>query len=275
MNKNPFVIAAARLWAAEAGPLIAAAAAMSAMFAAGLYLAGWFGAQAAVDSPTGASPMPLLRLAPVWLAEGNDPDLKPEKSDAKELAFIREGEKSSLRVSLFEDDVRDAIFLQQQTVGATTVSTVQNVDRVRTRGAELAWRGADVVARGLDLEASLALVQPKTLENAAYTAAEGKDWPRAPRLRASLLGSYRSGPWLASLGVRHAGRQYGTLDNSDHNDDTFGGISSYTVADVKLGYEMGKWGSVGVGVDNLTDRRYYVYHPYPGRTGYVEVKVEL
>ena len=203
----------------------------------------------------------------------NDPNMKPETSDAKELSFIRETGDSSVRVSLFEDDIKDAIFQQQQIVGATTVITVQNVKRVRTRGVEAAYQGTDILISGFDLQASITLAKSKTLENPAFPASEGKNWPRVPRVRASLLGSYHTGPWLGSLGIRHEGRQYGSLDNSDINPNTVGAVSSFTVADIKLGYQVGKRGRLAMGIDNLTDRRYYVGpHPYPGRTIYAEAR---
>ncbi|MDR5820128.1 MULTISPECIES: hypothetical protein [unclassified Caballeronia] len=34
-------------------------------------------------------------------------------------------------------------------------------------------------------------------------------------------------------------------------------------------------GDLGVGVDNLFDERYYVYHPYAGRTFYVEGRIGI
>jgi iron complex outermembrane receptor protein len=205
----------------------------------------------------------------------NDPNMKPERSDAKELSLIREVGNSSLRVSLFEDDIKDAIFQQSQLVGAVTVSTVQNVQRVRTRGIETALQGTDLLIRGLDLQASLTLVNSKTLENPSLPASEGKNWPRVPRVRASALASYRTGLWTGSLGVKHEGRQYNTIDNIDSNPDTYGGVSSFTIANAKLGYSLGKQGSVALGVDNLTDRRYFVSHPYPGRTVFLEGKLSF
>lgn len=203
----------------------------------------------------------------------NDPNMKPEVNDAKEFSFLRENGKGSLRISLFEDDIENAILHQQQTVGSRTVTTVQNVKRVRTRGIETAFQETDFLISGVDLLASISFARSKTLENPVTPASEGKNWPRVPRMRASLLGSYRTGPWMGSLGVRHEGRQFGTLDNSDVNDDTVGGISSFTVADARVGYRAGKWGKFAVGVNNLTDKRYYVAHPYPGRTLYAEAHI--
>ncbi len=203
----------------------------------------------------------------------NDPNLKPERSDAVELSAIREVGSSNLRVSLFQDDIHDTIFRQSQIIGSDTVTTVQNVGRVRTRGIELAYVVNDLWIPGLGLQASLALNRSRTLSNPAEPASEGKDFPRIPRVRASVLASYATGPWLASLGVRHSGRQYNTLDNSDRNDDSFGGQSRFTVVDLKATYRFDKKTSLALGIDNVTDKRYYTHHPYPGRTAYAELSL--
>lgn len=200
----------------------------------------------------------------------NDPDLKPEKSDAMELSAMRDTGAGNLRISLYQDNVRNAIYQQRQDVGGVAVNTVQNVARVRTRGIEIAWQAADVLIEGFDLQASAAYNDAVTVSNPALPATEGKRFPRIPRVRASLHGSYERGPWTASLGIRHSGRQYGELDNSDRNADTFGAVSSFTVADARFIYRFGRQASLALGVDNLTDERYYVYHPYPGRTLYAE-----
>jgi iron complex outermembrane receptor protein len=90
---------------------------------------------------------------------------------------------------------------------------------------------------------------------------------RVPRWRANLIGSYRPDErWTTSLAMRYSGRQYNTLDNSDINPNTYGGTSTYTVWDAKANYRFTKWLDASFGVNNLTDKRYYVFHPYPGRT---------
>jgi len=204
---------------------------------------------------------------------GNAPDLRAEVSDAKELSLLRETALGSLRISVFEDDVRDAIFLQRSMVGAATVNTVQNVDRVRTRGVEAALQSNNLFVNGLDLQAGLTLAQARILANAVVPDSGGKGWPRVPRLRAPALASYRSGPWTSSIGVRHEGRQYGTLDNSDVIGNKHGGVSSFTVVSARVAYDRARVGRLAFGVENLADRRYYVGpHPYPGRTGYAEAQ---
>ena len=47
------------------------------------------------------------------------------------------------------------------------------------------------------------------------------------------------------------------------------------MADAKFTFRPTKLSEVGIGVDNLFDARYFVYHPYTGRTFYVEAKLRM
>jgi iron complex outermembrane receptor protein len=78
-----------------------------------------------------------------------------------------------------------------------------------------------------------------------------------------------------TLAGRYSGRQYNTLDHSDVNPDTFGGASDFLVFDAKVDWKVSPHVSLGIGVDNLTDRRYYVYYPYPSRTWLMEATFHL
>lgn len=203
----------------------------------------------------------------------NDPNLKPERAFSKDLTVERTLETSTLRFSLYEDDVRDALFSQTNTTVFPTVTNIQNVERVRTRGQEVAWEARDLLA-GFDMSVSAAHNDARTLANANNPASVGKRFYRIPEWRADAVGTYRFGDAVAlTLAARYSGRQYNTLDNSDRHPDTFGGASSYFVVDAKLKLRLGANTELGIGVDNATDRRYFVYHPYPGRTFYAEGKV--
>ena len=59
------------------------------------------------------------------------------------------------------------------------------------------------------------------------------------------------------------------------NPNTYGGTSTYTVVDAKFTFRPTKRTELGIGVDNLFDHRYYVFHPYAGRTVYVEGRIEI
>ena len=81
-----------------------------------------------------------------------------------------------------------------------------------------------------DGEGRLALRVTPGAREETITLAEGKVFPRIPKLRASVFADYRFAPqWDASLGIRHSGRQYGSLDNSDHV-DSYGAVSRFTTS---------------------------------------------
>lgn len=203
----------------------------------------------------------------------NDPDLKPERALSRDLTFERLATGHSLRLSLYEDDVRDTLFSQTDTTVFPTVISVQNVDRVRTRGIEVAGQGRDVGWEGLDLSASVAWNRARTLENHRNPASEGRRFYRIPDWRADVSASYRFNPvYTVTLAGRYSGRQYNSLDNTDTHPDTFGGTSRYLVFDARLEAALGPQWRLAAGIDNLTGERYYVYHPYPGRTWSLEAR---
>jgi iron complex outermembrane receptor protein len=210
----------------------------------------------------------------------NNPDLKPERSLSKEFTVERgyafAQTTGTLRATVFEDDVRDTIYSQTNILVTPNVTNIQNIDRVRTRGIELSATANDVALRGFDLTGNIAFVRAVTLENANNPTSIGKTWVRVPRIRASLIGTYRANDRITtSLAVRHSGRQYANLDNSDINPNTFGGVSSYTVWDAKASYQLTKNIEASFGIDNLTDRKYFVFHPYPGRTLFGELRASF
>lgn len=207
----------------------------------------------------------------------SDPNLKPEKSVTTELTAEADLHGAGLlRGTLFFERTKDALYSQSIAAGST-VTTVQNVDRVRTSGVELAHVAGELGGiHGLELQSSLTYADSIITANANNPASVGKRQPRVPLWRASVLASYDfSEAWSASLGLRHSGRQYGQLDNSDGNDFAYTGFSRYTVADLRVHYKWGTQWSAAFGIDNIGAREYWAFHPYPQRTLHAELKWSL
>ncbi|WP_429492497.1 TonB-dependent receptor [Paraburkholderia sp. RAU6.4a] len=206
----------------------------------------------------------------------NNPYLQPEDDLSKELSAEWAHWNGVFRFSLFQDDVKNTIFSQTDTTVIPNVTNFQNIGKVRSRGVEASYSGEDVFVRGLDLLASVAYTQSKILENARNPASVGKYFYRIPLWRANLAATYHFDARAAlTLAARYSGRQYNTLTNTDTNPNVFGGTSTYTVVDAKFTFKPTKLSELGIGVDNLFDARYFVYHPYPGRTFYVEAKLHI
>jgi iron complex outermembrane recepter protein len=187
----------------------------------------------------------------------NDPDLKPEKSWTGELTAEREFERGSLRTTFFHEDTRDALYSQTQAAATGNVTTIQNVDHIRTSGLEIALQLRDVAVDGLDLMSSLTYAHSRIVENDNFPDSEGKWQPRVPEWRGNLLATYRIGDrWTTSLGARYSGRQYNTLDNADLNGFTYMGTSSYFVVDARARYRITEQCTASLGIDNLNNETY-------------------
>jgi iron complex outermembrane receptor protein len=205
-----------------------------------------------------------------------NPDLRPERASTFELAGERVDAHGRLRASLFREDMRDALLSQSAPLvpGSTTLySYVQNVDRTRSRGIELAFERSDVFVRGLDLAGTLTYVDGRTLRDAAFPAAEGKQLPQLPRWRGSASATWRADEHLSlALAARYSDRAYGTIDNSDPVAQTFQGFGRYFVVDVRAQYRIDRRWSASLGVDNVGNDRYFVFHPFPQRTYLMEIR---
>jgi iron complex outermembrane recepter protein len=147
------------------------------------------------------------------------------------------------------------------------------VDVIKTRGLELSLQTTDFITRGVDVTASYTFADSVITKNDKFLASVDKWQPRVPRHRANLLISWRVNEALiTTFGVRHSGKQYGTLDNIDPNGDTYTGVSKFSVADIRLTYKWDKHFTLAAGIDNVNNQKYWAFHPYPQRTYMADVK---
>ena len=202
----------------------------------------------------------------------NDPNLAPEKSWTTELTLEQDLGRGLLRVTLFNEDTRDALY-SQLIPGSTTTSRVQNVDAVNTKGVEVAYQGQDLLIKGLDFSGSVTYADSRIVSNPALPSSEGKYQPRVPVWRATALTSYRfDEQWSGTLGVRYSGDQYSQLNNSDVNGYAYQGASRYLVVDLRTRYRIDRQTVASFGIDNLGNEEYWNFHPYPKRTYVAELK---
>ncbi|CAD5373828.1 Outer membrane receptor protein [Rubrivivax sp. A210] len=213
----------------------------------------------------------------------NDPHLKPEQVVSWELVAKQELGRSLLRASLFHEDKRDALISQTDTTVTPNISSIQNVDKVRTDGIELAWNLRDVVRRGFDLDGSVTYTHSQIVRDSRNPALEGSRQPRIPDWRATLVGTWHASEALSlSASFRYSGRQHAQLLNTttgrynDPNPNVYGAVSSYRVFDAKALYRITPQWSASLGINNIGNYRYYVNpNPYPQRTWFAGLKYDL
>ncbi len=205
----------------------------------------------------------------------NDPNLKPEKSWTSELSAERELGFGTLRTTLFAERTLNALYSQTNVTVTPNVTNIQNVDTIRTLGAEVALQANDFGLKGLDLNASVTYADSIITRNDKFPASVGRWQPRVPQWRATALLSYAlDDQWSGSFGARYSGRQYGQLDNSDTNSFAYTGFSRYFITDVRLRYRVNRQWVASVGIDNLGNSTYWAFHPYPQRTFLAELRYD-
>lgn len=210
-----------------------------------------------------------------------NPFLRPEDVRSAELALERIDADGRLRLSLFGERVDDALVAQTSTIAgiATPLSFVQNLERTRQRGIELVAERRNVWARGLDLSGSMTYVDATIVANSSYvpTAAgatsAGKRTPYVPAWRATAVATWRpDDQWSHTLAARYSSRVYATVDNSDVNPGTYQGFQSYVVVDARVQYKHDRHWTVAAGIDNINNRKYFLFHPFPQRTLFAELR---
>jgi iron complex outermembrane receptor protein len=222
------------------------------------------------------------------------PDLRPDNVLATEWRAARRfaagplaagGRPASASVALFTQDVRDAILPLQYVPlvsGSPTLYAVtKNVDYVRARGAELAF---DVSPRpslqftggATYLDARVYAADARGTATAPAGSTQGKFEPNVPKWRAVFTATVRpplggdgagpERPLALTVAGRYSTKVFNTLDNSEVLFNRYFAFAEYFVADARATYRLGRGLTAAAGVDNLLDRQYFLFHPFPQRT---------
>jgi len=136
-----------------------------------------------------------------------------------------------------------------------------------------------VLLSGLELSGSVTYVDSRILEDSGLgqlAGTVGKKAPYVPMWRGSFVATYRPRQELAiTLGGRYSGQQYSTVDNIDTNPNVFGGFDEFFVLDAHFNWNFYRHWALSGGVDNVLDRKYFLYHPFPQRTSVAALKLTL
>jgi iron complex outermembrane receptor protein len=197
---------------------------------------------------------------------------------------------------LFQERVKNAIFSQTGLItnpltNITSQATfISNVGEIDTYGIEFSGEKADAVIKGLDIMGNFTWVDSRINSNAAADAAAaalgqtaanpnaavpstGKHQPRLPTWRANAVVTYRANDNLsASVNVRYSSGQFGQLNNTDTNGFAYTGLTSYVVADLIAKYRITKQLTAIAGINNVNNEKYWIFHPFPQRTYFAQMR---
>ncbi|HTH28444.1 MAG TPA: TonB-dependent receptor [Sphingobium sp.] len=207
---------------------------------------------------------------------GFDPGLKPERSIDANLLLARKIGPVRLTGSFFYQRVRNTIFqyfgLNQN---GLLVSNYKNIDLTRQYGVEGIIETQDWPMRGMSMEANAAWIDSRTLRNSAAPAAEGVLFPRIPRWRINGTVRQDLGRGVqGSVGFRYASRPNTDIFGRVRG-DTFGFTSELFQLDARVNWQATGNLRLSAGVNNITNDRAWVFHPYPQRNFLLEAEWRL
>ncbi len=207
-----------------------------------------------------------------------DPSLRPERALSEELAIEYHGRHGQFRLSLFNEVVDDALISQVGPLAVVPVQTgtfVQNVDRTRARGVELVVQRNELVRR-VDVSGSATYTDAITSKDVIFPAAVGKLLPSVPHWKATAMVTWRPTDTITlTSAARYASRNYGSLDNSDVVGNTYQGFYKYFVVDLRAAFRIADHYTFAIGVDNVNNDKYFLFHPFPKRTFHADLTVKL
>ena len=172
-----------------------------------------------------------------------NPNLLPERNESREVALRTEAFGARWRATGFDNRIEDLI--------AYVAPTVQNVNRARIRGVELAGEGT---AWGIRWNASVTAQRPR--DESTGLRLQG----RAERFGALHADRAFGGAWSAGFSVFASGERF---DSPNEAPGTR--LASYVVVDARLRYVVSRNVTIEAVATNLGDRRYETALGYEGQ----------
>jgi iron complex outermembrane recepter protein len=200
-----------------------------------------------------------------------DPNLKPERSRDLNLLIAHDLGRVKVTGSFFWQRVDNTLFsVTGFNQNGVITSSFKNTDRTRQYGVELIAETRDWPIEGMNIDLNAALNKAKTIRNDALPVSEGVAFPRIPTWRLNGNIRYDVTPTLqAAMGARYASRPNTNLEGTQRG-DTFGYTSELFALDARVNWQMKEGFRLSAGVDNITNNKAWVFHPYPQRTVLIE-----
>lgn len=209
--------------------------------------------------------------SPNGVTYAGSPDLKPETTVSWDIGaeqVLWKGAK--IKFSYFENYLKDLIYRGMTT---PTLYENKNVGEAESKGIELEVEQG--IGNWLRLFANFTYTDSKITENPAKPSTVGKSLTMLPEKLFNAGADLTKGPFSASLVGRYVSKAYKNDDNSDNVDGVYGSYDRYFVADAKVSYNIMKFATLSLSVDNIFDEDYFYSDKAPGRSWFGELTLRF
>jgi iron complex outermembrane receptor protein len=216
-----------------------------------------------------------LRLSSGQLLLGN-PGLEPERLRSWELGVRHDvGTRLSLDVAYYENRIRDLVQRAVDLAGDPTGFTSRNVNagQALTRGTEVAltWRPTT----WLTARPTYTFTDARVVRNDPAPATVGKQVTFVPRHAAAGTVTATIGRLAVTGTARHQSAVFATDTNTDTVRRVPGAYDRFVEVDLAATHALTRHLQLALSVENLLDRRYYLFYRSAGRLASGSVRLRF
>ncbi len=209
-----------------------------------------------------------------------DPSLGPENGNFHNLTLAYEILEGLVSVDFFYNTIEDEIMNTTKEIQNTNISTFLGIDKTETIGVQMLYKQDNLFDLPLDLNLNGTWLDKQIVANTGAEDLVGKQWVRTSNWKANGSATYHlTDQWDTTLSANYRGPQYANEDNSDNVTGVYGASDEYLLLNVKTQYVQplahDMKATFSMGVDNLLNEDYFDYHPYPQRTYFANVSLDI
>lgn len=213
-------------------------------------------------------------------ANVSDPTLAPESGYFHDFKVQYELDQGYTSVSLFYNEIDNEI-LRTSTVTGTGISNrTRGIDKTETIGLEFIYQQDYILGLPVGLNINGTWLNKEVKEDRNTPEIVGNEWVRIPRWRANGTLTYHTTEhWDNNVAFQFRSKQHNSEKNTDDHGRVYGGSSEFLVVNFKSAYKMPVGNDMtakfSVGVDNVLNEKYYDAHPYPQRTYFASIGLDI
>ena len=209
-----------------------------------------------------------------------DPSLGPENGNFHNLTLAYEIPEGLVSVDFFYNTIEDEIMNTSKVVDGQNLSTFLGIDKTETIGVQMVYKQDNLFDLPLDLNLNGTWLDKQIVANSGREELVGKQWVRTSNWKANGSATYHlTDQWDTTLSANYRGPQYAEEDNSDNTSGVYGASDEYLLLNVKTQYKQplahDMTATFSMGVDNLLNENYFDMHPYPQRTYFANVSLDI
>ena len=211
----------------------------------------------------------------------SDPTLEPESGYFHDFKVQYELDQGFASVSLFYNEIEDEI-LRTSTVieGGGSRNRTRGIDKTETIGLEFIYQQDYIFELPIGLSVNGTWLNKEVKEDRNSPEIVGNEWVRIPRWRANGTLTYHTTEhWDNIAAFQFRSKQHNSEKNADDYGRVYGGSSEFLIVNFKSAYKMpignDMTAKFSVGVDNVLNEKYFDAHPYPQRTYFATIGLDI